>query len=151
MSNVKFEHLFTPLQVGPMRAPNRICETTNTINSSMTPGRLDEHFIAHHGAKARVAPAGSAAKPGCSTHPFHLKHPMKSACQWLCLTLWRLSGPSLCRDMTKFCAEIHAAGSVAIVQLTHLNSVWAPSPVPVVGVQAYTHRMCWARRKSNTV
>jgi len=27
----QFEHLFTPLQVGPMRVPNRICETTNTI------------------------------------------------------------------------------------------------------------------------
>jgi 2,4-dienoyl-CoA reductase-like NADH-dependent reductase (Old Yellow Enzyme family)/thioredoxin reductase len=54
MSNtVNFEHLFTPLQVGPMRVPNRICETTNTINSSMTPGMIDEHFIAHHTAKAR--------------------------------------------------------------------------------------------------
>ena len=46
MSNVNFEHLFSPLQVGPMRVPNRICETTNTINSSMTPGLIDEHFIA---------------------------------------------------------------------------------------------------------
>ena len=53
MSKVNFEHLFTPLQVGPMQVPNRICETTNTINSSMMPGRLDEHFIEHHGAKAR--------------------------------------------------------------------------------------------------
>ena len=53
MSTVNFEHLFTPLQVGPMRVPNRICETTNTINSSMTPGLIDDHFIAHHVAKAR--------------------------------------------------------------------------------------------------
>lgn len=53
MSTVHFEHLFSPLQVGPMRVPNRICETTNTINSSMTPGLIDEHFVAHHGAKAR--------------------------------------------------------------------------------------------------
>jgi len=53
MSNVKFEHLFSPLQIGPMRVPNRICETTNTINSSRAPGLIDEHFIAHHGAKAK--------------------------------------------------------------------------------------------------
>ena len=30
----QFQHLFQPIQVGPMRVPNRICETTNTINSS---------------------------------------------------------------------------------------------------------------------
>ena len=53
MSNVKFQHLFTPLQVGPMRVPNRICETTNTINSSMVPGMIDENFIAHHLAKVK--------------------------------------------------------------------------------------------------
>ena len=53
MSNVNFDHLFEPLQVGPMKVPNRICETTNTINSSMIPGEIDEHFRAHHGAKAK--------------------------------------------------------------------------------------------------
>ena len=53
MSKTQFEHLFSPLQVGPMRVPNRICETTNTINSSMIPGEIDENFRAHHGAKAR--------------------------------------------------------------------------------------------------
>jgi 2,4-dienoyl-CoA reductase-like NADH-dependent reductase (Old Yellow Enzyme family) len=49
----QFQHLFQPIQVGPMRVPNRVCETTNTINSSMVPGGIDEHFIAHHLAKAK--------------------------------------------------------------------------------------------------
>ncbi len=40
--------------------------------------------------------------------------------------------------MTKFCDEVHRAGAVAVVQLTHLSAVWAPSPVPVVGAQDYT-------------
>ena len=40
MANVNFDHLFSPLQVGPMKVPNRICETTNTINSSMAPGLI---------------------------------------------------------------------------------------------------------------
>ena len=53
MGAAKFDHLFTPLQVGPMRVPNRICETTNTINSSRAPGLIDEHFTAHHLAKAK--------------------------------------------------------------------------------------------------
>ena len=71
MSTVKFEHLFTPLQVGPMRVPNRICETTNTINSSMTPGGIDEHFIAHHVAKAR----GGAGWIGSETWLLNLPFP----------------------------------------------------------------------------
>jgi 2,4-dienoyl-CoA reductase-like NADH-dependent reductase (Old Yellow Enzyme family) len=62
MSKNQFEHLFAPLQVGPMRVPNRICETTNTINSSPRPGAV---------------PAGLAAKPGCSTFRFHRKRRMK--------------------------------------------------------------------------
>jgi 2,4-dienoyl-CoA reductase-like NADH-dependent reductase (Old Yellow Enzyme family)/thioredoxin reductase len=40
--------------------------------------------------------------------------------------------------MKKFLEEVHEAGSVAIVQLTHLSAVWAPSPVVVVGAQDYT-------------
>ena len=44
MSKTQFEHLFSPLQVGPMRVPNRICETTNTINSSMIPGEIDDEL-----------------------------------------------------------------------------------------------------------
>ena len=51
--STQFEHLFSPVQVGPMRVPNRICETTTTINSSQAPGLIDDHFIAHHAAKAR--------------------------------------------------------------------------------------------------
>jgi 2,4-dienoyl-CoA reductase-like NADH-dependent reductase (Old Yellow Enzyme family)/thioredoxin reductase len=40
--------------------------------------------------------------------------------------------------MTEFIDEVHQAGAVAVVQLTHLSAVWAPSPVPVVGAQDYT-------------
>ena len=49
----QFQHLFEPIQVGPMRVANRICETTNTINSSQLPGAIDDHFIAHHLATRR--------------------------------------------------------------------------------------------------
>ncbi|MCP5194714.1 MAG: FAD-dependent oxidoreductase [Pseudomonadales bacterium] len=139
MSNVKFEHLFTPLQVGPMRVPNRICETTNTINSSMTPGRLDEHFIAHHGAKARGGTGWIGSETWLLDSPFPPETPDEIGLSMgFASHFGAYQDPAFAEDMTKFCAEIHAAGSVAIVQLTHLNSVWAPSPVPVLGVQAYT-------------
>lgn len=74
MSKVNFEHLFAPLQVGPMTVRNRICETTNTINSLMLPGQLNDNFIAHQNNKLytqlkadggidRVFIAGSAWLP----------------------------------------------------------------------------------------
>ncbi|MBW2665139.1 MAG: hypothetical protein JRE13_02515, partial [Deltaproteobacteria bacterium] len=49
----QFERLFSPLQVGPMTVPNRICETTNTIGAAQMPGFIDDPFIAHHLAKAK--------------------------------------------------------------------------------------------------
>ena len=49
----QFARLFSPLQVGPMTVPNRICETTNTIGAAQMPGFVDDAFIAHHLAKAK--------------------------------------------------------------------------------------------------
>lgn len=138
MSTVKLEHLFAPLQVGPMRVPNRICETTNTINSSMTPGGIDEHFIAHHAAKAR----GGAGWIGSETWLLNLPFPPETpdevglsvgfASHWLLY-----QNPAFAEGMTKFYGEVHKAGAVALAQLTHLSAVWAPSAVPVVGAQDY--------------
>jgi len=43
-----------------------VAATTNTINSSMVPGMIDENFIAHHGAKAR----GGTGWIGSETWPW---------------------------------------------------------------------------------
>ncbi len=139
MSNVKFEHLFEPLQVGPMRVPNRICETTNTINSSMTPGRLDEHFIEHHGAKAR----GGTGWIGSETWLLNLPFPPECPDEiglgvGFSSHYATYQDPGFAEDMARFCEEIHGHGSVAVVQLTHLNAIWAPSPVPIIAAQDYT-------------
>jgi hypothetical protein len=74
---VKFS-TFRTLAGGAHAGPNRICETTNTINSSMTPGLIDEHFIEHHLAKARGGTGWMAAKPGSSTS-LSTKRPTRSA------------------------------------------------------------------------
>lgn len=139
MSTVKFEHLFQPLQVGPMRVPNRICETTNTINSSRTPGLIDEHYIEHHVAKAR----GGTGWIGGETWLLDLPLPPVAPDE-VHLAVGFTSRqaaykfPAFVEGVTRFCAEVHAAGAVAVVQLTHLNAAWAPSPVPVIGAQSYT-------------
>lgn len=139
MSNVKFEHLFTPLQVGPMQVPNRICETTNTINSSMAPGLIDENFIAHHGAKAK----GGTGWIGSETWLLDVPFPPETSPEvglslGFAAPFAAYQSPDFLQGMKKFCDEVHKTGSVAVVQLTHLCSAWGPSPVPVIGAQDYT-------------
>jgi 2,4-dienoyl-CoA reductase-like NADH-dependent reductase (Old Yellow Enzyme family)/thioredoxin reductase len=138
VSESQFEHLFAPLQVGPMRVPNRICETTNTINSSMVPGEIDENFIAHHGAKAR----GGVGWIGNETWLLNLPFPPETPDEvglavGFAAHFAAYQNPPWVEGMKKFYEEVHDAGSVAIAQLTHLSAVWAPSPVPVIGAQDY--------------
>jgi 2,4-dienoyl-CoA reductase-like NADH-dependent reductase (Old Yellow Enzyme family)/thioredoxin reductase len=139
MSLVTFEHLFSPLQVGPMRVPNRICETTNTINSSMTLGLIDEHFIEHHVAKARGGTGWIGGETWLLNLPFPPETPDEIGLAVGFASHWAAyHNPAFADGLKKFLADVHQAGSVAVIQLTHLSAVWAPSPVVVVGAQDYT-------------
>lgn len=139
MANVNFDHLFSPLQVGPMTVPNRICETTNTINSSMAPGLIDEHFIAHHGAKAKGGTGWIGSETWLLNSPFPALAPMEiGLAVGFGTPFASYQNPAFLEGKKKFCEEIHKHGSVVVVQLTHLNAVWAPSAVPVIGAQDYT-------------
>ena len=139
MANVNFEHLFSPLQVGPMKVPNRICETTNTINSSMAPGLIDEHFIAHHGAKAKGGTGWIGSETWLLNAPFPPETPPEIGLAVGFGTPWAsYQNPVFLEGKKKFCEEIHKTGAVVVVQLTHLSAVWAPSAVPVIGAQDYT-------------
>lgn len=139
MSQVKFDHLFSPLQVGPMRVPNRICETTNTINSSQAPGLIDDHFIAHHVAKARGGTGWIGSETWLLESPFPPETPDEVGLSVGFASHYAAyQNPAFAEGMTKFVGEVHKTGAVVIVQLTHLSAVWAPSPVVVVGAQDYT-------------
>ncbi len=139
MSKTHFDHLFEPLQVGPMTVPNRICETTNTINSSMVPGRLDANFIAHHGAKARGGTGWIGGETWLLNFPFPPETPDEIGLSvGFASHRAAYQDPAFAADLKQFYAEVHASGSVAVVQLTHLSSVWSPSAVPVIGAQDYT-------------
>src|ERR1035437_3080372 len=138
MSKVNFEHLFKPLQVGPMKVPNRICETTNTINSSMAPGLIDDHFIAHHGAKAKGGPGWIGSETWLLDFPFPPETPPEIGLSvGFAAPFGCYQNPAFLEGKKKFCDEIHKSGSVVVVQLTHLCSAWSPSPVPVIGAQDY--------------
>ncbi len=136
---MQFEHLFSPIQVGSMRVRNRICETTNTINSSMTPSLIDEHYIAHHGAKAR----GGTGWIGGETWLLDVPMPVGSFNEvslrgGFSSRFAAYQSQAFGESWRKFVDEIHGSGSVVIAQLAHLNAVWAPSALPVVGAQDYT-------------
>ncbi len=138
MSKNQFERLFAPLQVGPMLVPNRICETTNTINSSMIPGEVDENYIAHHGAKARGGTGWIGSETWLLNFPFPPETPDEIGLSVGFASHYSVyQSPPFIEGMKKFVDEVHDAGSVAVVQLTHLSAVWAPSSVPVVGAQDY--------------
>jgi hypothetical protein len=138
---VNFEHLFSPLQVGPdARAqphlrnhqhhqfvddagPDRRALHRAPRREGQGRHRLDRQ---RNLAAATPVPAGGAPTEiglavGCAgTH-------------WAAY-----QNPAFAESMAKFCEEVHKSGSVAVVQLTHLSAVWAPSPVPVIGAQDYT-------------
>ena len=139
MSNAQFERLFSPLQVGPMLVPNRICETTNTINSSMIPGEIDENFMAHHGAKARGGCGWIGSETWLLNMPFPPETPDEvGLAVGFAAHFAAYQNPPYVEGMKKFYEEVHDAGSVAIAQLTHLSAVWSPSAVPVISAQDYT-------------
>lgn len=139
MSNVKFEHLFEPLQVGPMKVPNRIVETTNTINSSQIPGEIDDHFRAHHGAKAKGGTGWIGSETWLLNVPFPPDTPDEIGLGVGFASHYAAyQNPPFLEGMKKFVDEVHETGAVAVVQLTHLNSMWSPSPVPVIGAESYT-------------
>jgi 2,4-dienoyl-CoA reductase-like NADH-dependent reductase (Old Yellow Enzyme family)/thioredoxin reductase len=139
VSKVQLEHLFSPLKVGPMMVPNRICETTNTINSSRIPGEIDENFIAHHAAKARGGTGWIGSETWLLHYPFPPETPDEvGLAVGFAAHQSAYQNPAFQEGMKKFVREVHDAGAVAIVQLTHLSAVWSPSAVPVIGAQDYT-------------
>jgi len=66
-----------------MLVPNRICETTNTINSSMAPGLIDDHFIAHHVAKARGGTGWIGGETWLLNSPFPPETPDEIGLSWV--------------------------------------------------------------------
>jgi 2,4-dienoyl-CoA reductase-like NADH-dependent reductase (Old Yellow Enzyme family)/thioredoxin reductase len=122
-----------------MRVPNRICEPTNTINSSLTPGIFDEHFIAHHAGKAWGGTGWIGGETWLLDSPF----PPEAADE-VGLPVGFSShfaiyeGPGFAESLARFYAEVHRAGAVAVAQLSHLSAAWSPSEVPIIGAQDYT-------------
>lgn len=130
-SGTQFTRLFSPLQVGPMTVPNRICETTNTIGAGRIAGLPDPPFVEHHLAKAR----GGTGWIGNETWLLNEPLPDEAADEFfpgvgaMRFPLYLL--PGFVEEVAKFVEALHAEGAVGVFQLTHLNFTMAASPVPI--------------------
>ena len=128
----QFEHLFSPLKVGPMTVPNRICETTNTIGAAQMPGFVDDAFMAHHVAKAK----GGTGWIGSETFLLDVPLPDEAADEFfpgtgaIRIPLYKM--PGFVESVGRFREAVHAEGSVVVCQLTLLNFTMAASSVPIV-------------------
>ncbi|MBE7017239.1 MAG: hypothetical protein E7420_03685, partial [Ruminococcaceae bacterium] len=50
---LKYPHLFTPLKIGNMIVPNRICHVPTDVSSSHADGSVSERDIHHHSEIAK--------------------------------------------------------------------------------------------------
>jgi 2,4-dienoyl-CoA reductase-like NADH-dependent reductase (Old Yellow Enzyme family)/thioredoxin reductase len=131
---VQLEQLFTPIQVGPMRVPNRICETTNTIGA----GRLgdflpDDVFIEHHVAKARGGMGWIGGETWILNAPLPDEVPEEIIPGGAATRFPIYYLPDFVPKVARFCQAVHDAGAVAVFQLTQLNAMFGPSSVPISG------------------
>ncbi|MCZ7528750.1 MAG: FAD-dependent oxidoreductase [Acidimicrobiia bacterium] len=124
-----FERLFSPIQVGPMLVPNRICETTNTIGAGRLDGLPDEPFVAHHLAKAQ----GGTGWIGSETWLLNSPIPAEAADEFFPgaastrMPLYAM--PGFVERTGAFFQAVHEAGAVAVSQLTHVSYTFGASAV----------------------
>ncbi|AMN47575.1 hypothetical protein ACG33_10790 [Steroidobacter denitrificans] len=137
MSEPSFKHLFSPLRVGPIQVPNRICETTNSIGASASGGFYDDRFIEHHVAKARGGTGWIGGETWLLNSPLAAgaKDEFYPGAAALRHALYQI--PEFLASVARFCTAVHEANSVAVIQLTHLNHAMAASAVPVTDAYDY--------------
>ncbi len=121
--------LFEPIQIGSMTVPNRIVETTYSINSGRADGLPDEPFIEHHVQRAR----GGAGWIGGETWVLPTPLPAGRGDEILPGTgavrfaVYQL--PDFVPRVRAFTDAVHEHGAVCVMQLTHLQSLMCPSAV----------------------
>jgi len=126
-----FQYLFTPISVGTMTVPNRIAETTYSINAGRIDGLPDEPFLEHHLQKAR----GGVGWIGNQTWVLPTPLPPGRAEEFTpgaaAIRFAVYDHPQFVPRVKQFTDAIHGCGAVCVMQLTHLQSLMAPSSVPI--------------------
>lgn len=127
----KFEYLFTPITVGTMTVPNRIAETTYSINAGRADGLPDPAFIEHHLQKARGGVGWIGSQTWLLPTPLPPGYPDEYYAGAAAIRFAIYEHAQFVERVKRFTDAIHQQGSVCVMQLTHLQSTMGPSPVPI--------------------
>jgi len=132
-SPTSFPTVFSPIEIGPMVVPNRLCETANTIGAGRRDGLPDADFIEHHVAKARggIGWIGNEVWVLDSPLPSHVRPEVVPG--GVATAVAFHARRDFLPRMRDFTDAVHAEGAVAVFQLAHVSSIFAPSSVPVSG------------------
>ncbi|MFI5394268.1 MAG: FAD-dependent oxidoreductase [Candidatus Binatia bacterium] len=126
-----FDYLFSPITIGTMTVPNRIAETTYSINAGRADGLPDRAFNEHHVQKAR----GGVGWIGNQTWLLPTPLPAGRADEFIpgaAATRFAIyEHPQFVERVTQFTDAIHQHGAVCVMQLTHLQSLMCPSSAPI--------------------
>ena len=121
--------LFSPLQVGPMLVPNRICETTNTIGAGRLDFMADDVFTEHHVQKARGGVGWIGGQAWIMPSPMPDEAPDELTAGGFAMRFPVHLMPGFVERLKSFVDAVHEAGSVAVCQLGLGNVLFGPSPV----------------------
>ncbi len=127
----QFDYLFTPITIGSMTVPNRIAETTYSINAGRADGLPDEAFTAHHLQKARGGVGWIGNHTWVLPTPLPPGFPDEILPGQAAIRFAVYEHPRFVERVRQFTDAMHGYGCVCVMQLTHLQSVLCPSPVPI--------------------
>ncbi len=133
----QFDFLFTPITIGTMTVPNRIAETTYSNNAGRADGLPDEAFIAHHLQKARGGVGWIGSQTWVMPTPLPRGCPPEVLPGAAAVPFAIYDHPRFVERVQVFTDAVHACGAVCVMQLTHLQSLMCPSPVPIALLYDY--------------
>ncbi|MCZ7526778.1 MAG: FAD-dependent oxidoreductase [Acidimicrobiia bacterium] len=134
---MKLDLLFSPLQVGPMTVPNRICETTNTIGAGRLDFLADDVYTEHHVQKARGGVGWIGGEAWILPAPIPDEAPQELTDGGFAIRIPAYYMPGFVERLRSFVDAVHEAGSVAVCQIGHGNVLFGPSAVPLLGSQHF--------------
>jgi mycofactocin system FadH/OYE family oxidoreductase 2 len=122
-----FEHLFSPIKLGTLELPNRICLLAHRTNFA-SKGRLTDRHIAYYARRARGG-CGLIIMGELSLHPGD--YPWE--------TMIETFNPAAVKDFRKLTGIVHEGGTRIFAQLDHhgfqssgaitRKEIWGPSAV----------------------
>ncbi len=129
MSGGQYQHLFTPLRLGPVTVANRIVFSAHLTNYATQDGKPSEQHAAYYEARAKGG-AGLIITEEHSVHPTDWPYEkMIHAFHSDVVPGYRRITEAVHRHGVPILAQINHNGGQASSMFTRLP-VWAPSPVP---------------------